>query len=145
MDNEIKKTKSRKGILVSVIVLVLCLVIAAGIVVYTQVIVPEQTHRAEMAGNAEASVFRNADVGDVVEFGTYNQTSKRTTNNPKPIEWLVLAKENNKALVVSQYALVGMTMADTLTDTSWQTCSVRSWLNETFIAEAFTEEQQAVI
>ena len=42
-------------------------------------------------------------VGNYVEFGSYSQTSSGTDDTP--IEWLVLARDGDKALLISKCAL----------------------------------------
>lgn len=49
--------------------------------------------------------IRSAEVGDIVTFGTYEQDSG-TSNSKEDIEWLVLAKENNRILVISDRHLI---------------------------------------
>lgn len=88
--------------------------------------------------------IRDANVGDYITFGSYEQDN-RSTNGKEEIEWLVLAKEDNKILVLSKYALEGMPFNISLADMTWENCSLRKWLNDTFINNAFSEEEQALI
>ena len=44
----------------------------------------------------------SANVVDIVKFGNYQQTAN---GNIQPIEWQVLAKEENKMLLLSKYCL----------------------------------------
>lgn len=61
------------------------------------------------------------------------------------MEWLVLAKEGNKVLVISKYALDCQPYNTSFTSVTWETCSLRKWLNGTFINNAFSAEEQAMI
>ncbi|MBQ3848001.1 MAG: serine/threonine protein kinase, partial [Clostridia bacterium] len=64
---------------------------------------------------------------------------------PEQIEWLVLARESNKALVISKYALDCQPYNTSHSDVTWETCSLRKWLNETFLSAAFNSEEQSSI
>ena len=82
-------------------------------------------------------------VGNYVEFGTYPQTAVGTDNTP--IEWLVLARDGNKALLISRYGLDAQPYDAEYTDVTWETCTLRTWLNSTFMNKAFTAEEQKAI
>ena len=60
-------------------------------------------------------------------------------------EGLVLAKESNKLLVISGKALDCQKYNSTSGLTTWEECSLRYWLNDSFLNEAFSEEEQALI
>ena len=69
-----------------------------------------------------------------------------------PIEWFVLCidSENNRALLLSKYALDWEGFADCPIfghgyETSWQTSYLRSWLNDGFYKESFSAEEQRLI
>ena len=85
-----------------------------------------------------------AEVGSYVFFGSYEQNND-TTNGKEDIEWLVLAKEDNKILVISKYALDCQKYNTSSTSVTWETCSLRKWLNGTFINNAFSSGEQSMI
>ena len=85
-----------------------------------------------------------AKVGDKVTYGTYEQDND-TSNGKEDIEWLILAKEGNKLLLVSDRALDCQPYNESYDDVTWETCSLRKWLNTTFLNEAFSTEEQAII
>jgi serine/threonine protein kinase len=85
-----------------------------------------------------------AEVGDTVIFGTYEQDND-TSNGKEDIEWQVLAKENNKLLVISKYGLDCQPYNTSYEDVTWETCTLRTWLNKTFLNDAFSETEQAAI
>ena len=90
-------------------------------------------------------LLSNASVGSTVFFGSYEQDNN-TANGKEDIEWIVLAKEGNKALVISKYALDCQKYNSTYTDVTWETCSLRKWLNGTFLNAAFSSvEQNSII
>ena len=77
-------------------------------------------------------------------FGTYEQDNI-LSNGKEPIEWLVLAKEENRVLMISRYALDCQPYNTGQTDVTWETCTLRTWLNGTFLNTAFSSEEQAMI
>lgn len=83
-------------------------------------------------------------VGDIYTFGKYEQDNKRE-NGKEDIEWLVLAKEDSRILVISKYALDSKSYNTIYEDVTWETCTLRKWLNNDFINSAFTEEEKAKI
>lgn len=82
-------------------------------------------------------------VGDTIIFGTYEQDN--TTAKAEKIEWLVLAKDDDRILVLSQYGLDSECYNKTYKAVTWETSSIRSWLNEGFYKDAFTTEEQKLI
>lgn len=77
-----------------------------------------------------------------IVFGRYPQASK---NENALIEWLVLKNDGSKALLISKYALDCQRYNTSGTDITWETCTLRRWLNGTFISNAFSHEEQAMI
>ena len=89
-------------------------------------------------------ILSDADVGDYVYFGTYEQDNN-TKDGKEDIEWLVLEKNGNRVLLISRYALDAQPYNSSNTNVTWETCSLRTWLNGTFISSAFSAEEQSVI
>ena len=84
------------------------------------------------------------EVGDTVVFGSYEQDGN-TANGAEAIEWVALAKEGDKTLLVSKYALDCQPYNTSRTLVMWKNCTLRSWLNGPFLSTAFTEDEQALI
>ncbi|MBQ5607687.1 MAG: hypothetical protein IIU86_01525 [Oscillospiraceae bacterium] len=63
--------------------------------------------------------------GDVITFGTYEQDNN-LDNGAETIEWLVLNREGNKALVISKYCLEQMPFNNTLAPVTWENCTIRN-------------------
>lgn len=82
-------------------------------------------------------------VGNYVSFGTYPQT--KAGNDATPIEWLVLARDGNKALLISRYGLDAQPYNKDHTSVTWETCTLRTWLNGMFYNKAFSSAEQAAI
>lgn len=77
-----------------------------------------------------------------IKFGRYPQASK---NESSLIEWLVLKNDGSKALLISKYAIDCKRYHTSRTYLTWETCTLRKWLNGTFISNAFSHEEQAMI
>ena len=82
--------------------------------------------------------------GEVVTFGHYEQDND-TTNGAEPIEWVVLTKEADRMLVVSRYALDCRPYNMEYKDVTWETCTLRSWLNDSFYNTVFDSSEKARI
>ena len=85
-----------------------------------------------------------ADVGDKVLFGSYEQ-DKDFANGKEDVEWVVLAKEDNRILLISDKALDYKPYNKSSDDITWENCSLREWLNSTFLDNAFKAMEQALI
>ena len=92
---------------------------------------------------AAAALEAKWQAGNYVTFGTYPQT--KVGNDNTPIEWLVLARDGDKALVISRYALDCVSYNTKYTDVTWETCSLRTWLNNDFYNKAFSAEEKESI
>lgn len=102
------------------------------------------TKASEIFCQYEIEKLKIAEVGDVVYFGAYEQDNN-TPNGKEDIEWQVLAKADNKILVISKYALDCQQYNTSYTDVTWENCSLRKWMNGTFLNNAFSAEEQAQI
>ena len=77
-----------------------------------------------------------------IAFGRYPQASN---NESALIEWLVLKNDGSKALLISKYALDCQRYNTSGRDVTWETCTLRRWLNGSFINSAFSAEEQKQI
>ena len=91
----------------------------------------------------EATVEARFAVGNYVTFGSYPQTADG--DDMTAIEWLVLAREGKKALLISRYGLDAKKYHSEYNAISWQNCTLRPWLNSTFLNKAFTATEQSAI
>lgn len=92
----------------------------------------------------EPDFYKFAAAGDPLFFGSYEQDNN-LEEGPESIEWVILAREGTKVLLISKNALDARAFNDSYADVTWEKCSLRTWLNDTFIKSAFTEEEQAFI
>lgn len=87
---------------------------------------------------------KSVNVGDTYRFGSYEQDNNKS-NGQEDIEWLVLAKEGTKILVISKEALDCKPYNTSYTDVTWETCTLRKWLNNDFINAAFSADERTMI
>ena len=92
----------------------------------------------------QIALLSEAEIGSYVLYGSYEQDND-TSNGKEDIEWIVLAKEGNKALIISKYALDCKQYDMSMSDTTWETCSLRKWLNGPFLNTFSVEERNSII
>ena len=73
-------------------------------------------------------------VGDKLRYGAFPQGSK---GEIQPLMWRVLAVEKDKALIITEQLIDTMQYNSFSDDITWEKCSLRFWLNNTFITSAF--------
>lgn len=78
--------------------------------------------------------------GETVVLGRYEQDGN-TRNGDEPIEWMVIAVEEDRALLLSVYGLDTKPYNTNRTNTTWAECSLRRWLNGDFLYAAFSERE----
>ena len=81
---------------------------------------------------------------DIVIYGHYEQ-NKNLDDGMEPIEWIILNIQGDKMLLVSRYCLDLQPYNIKYENVTWDECSLRVWLNESFISIAFTTEEQTAI
>lgn len=89
--------------------------------------------------------FKGCQVGDVVEFGSYEQDGN-ASNGKEPIEWRVLAVEGSRAYVVSQKGLDAHAFNTDVDDgNDWDSSDLKKWLENDFASQAFTGNEMKEI
>lgn len=79
---------------------------------------------------------------DCIYFGNYYQCNGSIKQS---IKWRVLSVEGNEAFVVADKALDSQPYNEAGGDGTWETCTLRKWLNSTFLDAAFDAEEQSAI
>ena len=79
---------------------------------------------------------------DCIYFGNYYQSNSSTK---EPIKWRVLSVNGNDAFLLADKNLDAKPYNDEDEDVTWATCTLRTWLNDTFLNTAFTSAEQAAI
>lgn len=103
------------------------------------------------ATDTPIETLRVAMPGTFVTYGVYEQDNV-VKNGMEPIEWRVLENTGDSVLLMSRYVLDGVSYSnayDTYSynpyDVTWETCSLRNWLNTTFYSTAFDADEQSRI
>lgn len=95
-------------------------------------------------GEEKWNKIKNIKIGDSYIFGTYEQDNN-ISNGKEAIEWTVLDKDGMSLLLVSKQALDCQQYNTSDTDVTWENCSLREWMNGTFLNNAFSTEERALI
>ncbi len=107
---------------------------------------PEEPAVDEVSPLLEA--IQNAQVGDIIEIGNFEQDGD-AANGAEPIEWMVIADEDGKKLLLSKYILMSignlMEFPGDGVNYTWKECGIRTYLNGEFYETAFTDEERELI
>ena len=86
---------------------------------------------------------------DIVEFGSYPQDSDGNGGFvDAPIKWRVLSKDGDDFFLLADKALDCKKYNEVRNDVTWETCTLRKWLNndaDGFYNTAFTEDEKKAI
>ena len=102
------------------------------------------------AGNATGK-DHDSTTWDCVYFGNYwqndtNDDAKINQSDEKqPIKWRVLSVDNDDIFLLADQNLDSRSYDDEETVVTWETCTLRNWLNNTFLTNAFSEKEQGGI
>ena len=108
----------------------------------------EELEAAPVEGNGDEelnnSPYAGLAAGDFVEFGAYEQDGNED-NGKEPIEWQVLTNEDGRLYLISKYVLDCKPYHNKTENVTWETCSLRAWLNDEFLNAAFSAEEMTQI
>ncbi|MBO4368050.1 MAG: hypothetical protein J5859_04990 [Clostridia bacterium] len=82
--------------------------------------------------------------GNIVTFGHYEQDND-PANGAEPVEWIVLEKDGESVVLISRYGLEAIPYNTVWIHITWETCSLREWLNGDFISMAFTQDEAGLL
>ncbi len=99
--------------------------------------------KASKIGYTDSYDFSSVKEKDCVTFGAYEQDYP--INGKDPIEWIVYEKTDDSLFVISKDALDCLPYNTTVEDVTWETCTLRKWLNEVFYNIAFNEAEKSMI
>ncbi|MBR4580347.1 MAG: hypothetical protein IKO32_03850 [Lachnospiraceae bacterium] len=118
---------------------IICLVAFLGIFlsVFSKTGIPVHAENA-------ATISGNVSAGDIIKFGKYEQDGN-TANGKEDIEWQVLKVEDDRVLVISKYALDRKRYNEQYVNVTWETCTLRAWLNADFLNAAFSDAEKNAI
>lgn len=103
---------------------------------------------AEKAGDIRLQInldkIKTAKCGSRVTFGAYEQDNN-TSNGKEDVSWEVLDRKGNRLLLISTFALDHLPFDQTGEGNTWETCSLRNWLNSTFLDTTFAFAEKELI
>ena len=83
------------------------------------------------------------DIGDEIYFGNYPYEADGSKKN---IEWIIIEKkEDGSATLLSADAIDYVRYNSVNEKTTWETSSIRAWLNKDFLNDAFSTEEKDYI
>ncbi len=98
--------------------------------------------KAESLEQAEPRlIFTAAEEEEILTFGSFEQDGN-TQNGAEALEWIVLDRREDRVLLLSRYVLACIPYNDVDEELTWETCSLRNWLNQEFVKTAFTVEER---
>ena len=97
--------------------------------------------KAKARAKAHREKYRG--VGNIVTFGHYSQTEDGEDDTP--IEWVVIAREGEKSLLLSRYGLDATPYNRDNIPITWENCTLRIWLNVSFSEKAFSFNEQSAM
>lgn len=94
----------------------------------------------------EIQTIASSDTYDIVTFGKYEQ-DYNFYNGEEQLEWIVLAKEGNKVLLMTKYAIENIAYDTDTTDKiyTWEKSTLRQWLNSNFLNSSFNNNEISII
>lgn len=103
---------------------------------------PDGTSEDEQyAANAEASVSR-IQIGDEFDLGRYFWANEEDL---RPISWMVVGIKGTHALCISKHQIDCQYFNEFEGDVTWETSTIRDWLNNEFASIAFTADDRKMI
>ena len=98
---------------------------------------------AAQARQIRLQQLKDAKVGTCASWGSYEQDGNKENGN-EPIQWIVLAEDDGKKLLLSRDVLLFWPFSSKKDVVKWARTDVRSKLDE-FESTAFTAEEAAII
>ncbi len=90
-----------------------------------------------LKGNSKGdkkNTYKNVRVGDVIVFGQYKKSS---------LEWQVLEIKKTKALIFCAKSLATLSYNPVHSKyNTWEDCTLRKWLNQFYLSDAFSKAQR---
>ncbi len=104
-----------------------------------------ESKESETPANTNTPTPTPEPIRESIYFGHYEQDGD-TSNGAEPIEWEVISAEKGRILLVSKNVLECKPYhTEIIEAVTWETCSLRSWLNEDFFNTAFDASEQEQI
>jgi len=109
---------------------------------------PETTSPTIITKSSESDILGweeiiNSEPGDTIFFGKYRQSE--WTDDKENISWIVLAKESDRLLILTTKCIDCKQFHDVDETCTWETSSIRRWLNNDFLEDAFNGPEKSKI
>lgn len=109
------------------------------------------SYAGQVTSWGEVSETKDKKEWNCVYFGNYWQSDTNgdgvadKKDQKEAIKWRILSKEGNKALLLADRCLDHQSYNKEYEQITWETCTLREWLNSDFIKNAFTAKEQSAI
>ena len=101
--------------------------------------IPQNNTAEETKDTQEDNVL---EVGDEITLGTYSGMRPVNVNNGDKIPWKIVNIQPGMAMVVCSQSICVKTYHTSQTDTNWNDCALRQWLNNDFLKQYFSQEER---
>ena len=97
-------------------------------------------------GGGEENLLQSSSLKrkDLVLFGTFEQDGN-TADGTEPLCWMVLEVQKDRALLLCRDVLSAMPFHDAYEEITWKDCSLRAYLNGSFLDNAFSDQERGRI
>ena len=118
----------------------------ALVLVLTKIVKPyvQRKNAIEKYGAEFVEKVEAVQKGETLLIGSYEQDNN-VDNGKEPVEWIVLEKDGLTLLLISKNALECKTFNTSNTDVTWETSTIRKWLNVTLLSAIFSADDQTMI
>lgn len=99
---------------------------------------------AETDGKGSRQAIAEAQIGDIVQFGCYEQDDN-ADNGKEAIEWYVLDASEDEMTLLAVNILDAFVFSSEQKAVTWKDSEMRQWLNEEFYESAFNDTEQTNI
>lgn len=120
---------------------------------YIQTVVMSQLVNTDTNDTSHASSDRGFDIktisgagiGSKVKMGMYTQASSFMSDKSTALEWVVLTKTPTKMLLLADRSIEAKQFSDNKNTNTWESSSLRKWLNNEFYNTVFSSNEQRYI
>ena len=95
----------------------------------------------KQAYECSLSIMKQAEIGRECCFGKYEQNGVKNDGS-ELIEWIIIDKNGSDILLLSKYALLKKAFDSSDSSATWESCDLRSWLNDDFYNMAFDLDER---
>lgn len=93
----------------------------------------------------QKKVLRETPKGRSVNFGTIKMVNAKGQEIVQNCEWIILDRQDNTVLLTKKSAINDVPYHDSSEAVTWAQCSLRQYLNSTFLEQTFSPEEQEII